>query len=78
MELFSPKLMSEHAAKYWDAAQADPRRPERDETRVIRLPKVSPARKLAYMRAAGRAKKPLTDWMLDACDEAILKKQEPN
>jgi len=66
--------MSDLGAKYWDAAQPDLRRDSRDksEMRVIRLPQVSAVRKAAYLRAAGRAKKSLADWMLDACDRAAL------
>ena len=43
-----------------------------ETTRVIRLPPVSAERKEAYMRAAGREKKPLVAWMLEACDRAAI------
>lgn len=62
------RLVSEQAAKYWDAAQPDPRRPQKAAGHIhIRIPGAL-RRKAAYVRAAdGR---PLADWVAETLDRA--------
>jgi hypothetical protein len=65
--------VSDHAAKYWDAAQPDPRKPGRpprasqSATGHIHI-RTTLARKAAYVRAAQG--KPLAEWMTEHCDAA--------
>ena len=58
--------MSDQSAKYWDAAQADPRRETTGQIH-LRIPGRL-GRKTAWVRAANG--KPLAEWAGDALDRA--------